>query len=258
MVKTMKKKESTKARATTWQTRARGAWKSIARAPTTQGEYATMKQTYAFATLQNGIAYSDFQTSLARSTRAVQIAKAYREYRIAKVDYIFKPLVDTFASDNPSLGSGVPYIYTLVDPTGSFSTLNSGLQMREAGASPKRFDDKSVVVSFTPSVLDFVYDKNNTTNTWAKPMKAPWLATNKGNFSSGAWLPSSIDHLGIVWIVEGGNANSGYQVEEVITYEFRKPAMLSQPSSLGEGAVPASGVVGGDPHGEEKPILVEV
>lgn len=254
MAKTMKKKESVKSRATsTWQARARGASKSVPRAFTMQGEFATMRQTYPFSTLQNGIAYSDFQISLARSNRAVQIAKAYREYRIPKVEFLFKPLVDTFASDNPSLGSGVPYIYTLVDPTGSFSTFNSGVQMREAGAVPRRFDDKTVSVSFVPSVLDYVYDKNNTSNTWAKPMKAPWLATNKGNFASGAWAPSSIDHLGMVWIVEGGNSNSGYQVECVIHYEFRKPAFLSQPTSAEEpGTVEASSVTPGENY---KPLV---
>jgi len=199
-------------------------------------EFATCKETYEFATLFSGQAYQDTQVSLARYLRATSIAKGYQQFRITKVEYQFKPLVDTFASDNTSLGGGVPYLLAVVDKTGEFSAFQNSQQLREAGAKPRRFDDKTLHVTYKPCVLDYVYDKNNNSNSWAKPITSPWLSTNKNNDgSTTVWNPSSIDHLGLAWIVEGGIANTtAYQLEVTAHFEFRKPLYLV--SSTSEGA----------------------
>lgn len=191
-------------------------------------EFATCKETYEFATLQNNMAYQDTQVSLARYLRASSIARGYQQFRITKVEYMFKPLVDTFSSDNPSLGAGIPYLFAVVDKTGTFSAFQNSQQLREAGAKPRRFDDKTLRVSYKPAVLDYVYDKNNSSNSWAKPITSPWLSTNKNNDGSTTiWNPSSIDHLGIAWMVEGGlNTVSSYQLEVTAHFEFRKPLYL--------------------------------
>lgn len=191
-------------------------------------EFATCKETYEFATLQNNTAYQDTQVSLARYLRATSIARGYQQFRITKVEYQFKPLTDTYASDNPSLGAGIPYLFAVVDKTGQFSAYQNVQQLREAGAKPRRFDDKTLRVTYKPAVLDYVYDKNNASNSWAKPVTSPWLSTNKNNDGSTAiWNPSSIDHLGIAWYVDGGLTTiSSYKLEVTAHFEFRKPLWL--------------------------------
>lgn len=197
-------------------------------------EYASCKEIHAFASLGVFNAYTDYQASLARCVRATNIARGYQQYRITKVEYIFKPLLDTFSSDNAGVGAGVPYLYAVVDKTAEFSAFTTADQLREAGAKPRRLDDKSIKITFKPAVLDYVYDKNNGTNTWAKPITSPWLATNKLNdTSTPSWSPSSIDHLGLAWMVEGGvNTVTQYQLEVVQHFQFRRPAFL--PSSNSE------------------------
>lgn len=203
-----------------------------ARKPRT--EYAAMRETYEFATLFSGQAYTDTQVSLARFLRATSIAKGYQQYRISKVEYQFKPLVDTFASDNTSLGGGIPYLLTVVDKTGEFSAFQNSQQLREAGAKPRRLDDKTLRVTYKPAVLDYVYDRNNSSNSWAKPIISPWLSTNKNNDgSSTVWNPSSIDHLGLAWIVEGGTNQTAYQLEVTAYFEFRRPLFLVSSTSEG-------------------------
>jgi len=75
-----------------------------------------------------------------------------------------------------------------------------------------------------------VRDDVHATNPWAKPLISPWLTTNKSNNTTLPWAASSIDHLGLAWMVEqvippGGQTGS-YTVRQRVHYEFRKPLVL--------------------------------
>jgi len=212
-------------------------------------ETAAIKESHSFTTLDAGTAYSDFQLSLARCPRAVQIAKGFQEYRIAKVVYMFKPLLDTFAAGT---GTQIPYLYTLVDKTGANVALTNQEDFERAGCRPVRLDDKTITRTFKPAVLQYAYDAAHNTNIFTKPVVSPWLSCNKNNdVSATTWAASSIDHLGIEWLVTAG-VDQKFQVDMVITYEFRKPAVLL--GAVGTGAVQAPSRI----DNEAKPPVLEV
>lgn len=225
---------------------ARKVWKSRPRSRRLQParEMASCKETHFFAQLTSGTAYYDYAVSLARFARASGIAKGYREFRITKVEYIFKPLADTFAPVGPSAAS-IPTLLKMIDKTGSMRDFNTAEELRRAGARPVRFDDKNIVVSYKPCVLSFVRDEANSSNQFSKPVVSPWLSCDKFNDDPApqAWQANSIDHLGIAWLVEQSvGAPLGYQVEMVAHFQFRKPSYLRTIVEGQTGAIQAPSV----------------
>jgi len=204
-------------------------------------ETASLKEVYEFAVLDNNTAYIDYQNSLARSTRAAMVAQGFREFCITKVEYIFKPTLDTF--QGPILGgTTVPYLYAAVDRTGALVDFTTADQLRNLGVKPRRLDDKTLRVSFKPAVLNYARDLTGATNIWSQPKVSPWLSTDKNNDVTPAagWAPSSIDHLGLAWYVESGGNNTvlnQYNVEVVTHYKFRKPNII-KPVEVAEGVEP--------------------
>lgn len=211
------------------------------RATKMRNEVASCKETHEFALLDSNTAYLDYQTSLARCERASTIAKGYQEYRITKVEYHFVPLVDTYLPGQYP----IPQLYAKIDKSGALGDVISVTQMVQSGAKPRRFDDKNIVYKFKPAVLQYARDASNGTNPWAKPMTSPWLSTNHNNTTGNNWTASSIDHLGIVWVVDckppAGQPVIQYTVREVIHYQFRKANVLPF-SSDGVGATQAPSV----------------
>lgn len=200
-------------------------------------ETARIQETYDFPDPNMNAAYVDYQLSLARFTRASLVARGFQLYRITKVTYKFKPKLDTFAVNatqgTPPAVTTIPYLYTVIDKIGNLSDFTTADELRQAGAKPKRLDDKTLSVSYKPAVLQYTLDRNNATNTWAKPLVSPWLSTDKYNdvMSGGAnYLPSSIDHLGLAWIVEQTGTAAGvvntYGLEVTVDFEFKKPSMF--------------------------------
>lgn len=197
------------------------------RAPLANSEFASMKETHSFAIVPANSAYFDYQNSLARYQRASQIGHNYREFRITKLEYQFIPLVDTFTQTDYATGtSQVPQLYWMIDKTGNFADFNTAEDLQQAGAKPRRLDDKTVTISFKPAVLDYVYDKNNSTNSWARPITSPWLSCDKFNDTGTGtvYAPSSIDHLGLAWIVDAPPAVK-YNIKVTAHFQFRKPGL---------------------------------
>lgn len=187
-----------------------------------------MRETHVFDTLNTNEPFVDYETTLSRFPRASSVGKAFREYRITKVEYIFKPLVDTFAAPGTTV---IPTLYTMIDKTGSLDAFNTAEELRNCGAKPRRLDDKYLRVSFKPAVLQYARDMNGPTNLWAKPMTSPWLACDRNNDNpppvAQIYQPSSIDHLGLAWIVDqGGEQNIQYQVEQIVHFQFKKPSYI--------------------------------
>lgn len=220
------------------------------RTASTKGDYARVTETHEFDALAMGTAYRDYQASLARCERASAVAKGFQEYRISKVEYHFLPQTDTYLPAQYP----VPQLYTRVDKSGALGDIISVAQMVQTGVKPRRFDDKNIVIKYKPAVLNFARDASNGTNIWAQPKVSPWLSTNKTNTTSTNWAPSSIDHLGIVWVVDctppSGQPALNYSCRMVIHYEFRKPNALAFSS---EETVGAKQVV--DINGPEAPAV---
>lgn len=215
-----------------------------------KSEFASLKETHDFSLLPCNTMYRDYQSSLARHIRASSVGHGYREYRITKLDYQFIPQFDTFAAG----GVAVPQFYYMVDKDGTFATTTTAEQLMEAGAKPRRFDDKTININIRPTALGYAYDANNATNVYAKPMTSPWLSTNKFNLGGTGYSPSSIDHLGIVWIVDG-DPSMRYQVRVTAHFQFRKPSWQSTSNSELPPAIQAGADV--PEEGEPKVPVVD-
>lgn len=151
---------------------------------------------------------------------ATSIARAYQFYRIKHVSLKFLPLFDTFAAGG---GSTVPNLYYMIDKSGSIPTNITIPAMKKMGAKPIRFDDKTITRGWSPSVL--TADTAGIGVLQSAGYKvSPWLTTNANVLGVGAWAPSSIDHLGIFFVVEQeAGATANYRVELTVEFQFKKP-----------------------------------
>lgn len=173
--------------------------------------------------LLSGVFYNTMNVSLDQFDRAVNVAKSYQHYRIKKISIKLKPLFDTF---NASLsGNGVPYLYYMIDKSGSLPTNPTIDILRNAGAKPIRFDEREIVISYRPAVLMGVRDNNNVDGDATSSYKiSPWLSTNNAPVSPGVWNPSSVDHNGCYWSVQAfSTPQLFYQADLMVEFEFKKP-----------------------------------
>lgn len=165
--------------------------------------------------------YGSYNISLTQLPRAQNIAKGYQFYRIRRVTYVIKPTMDTFVAGGPS----VPYLYYMIDRVKQFVNGFSIDQLKAMGAKPRRLDDKTLMFSYTPSVLTETFDNTAGANTAVQYKLCPWLPT-KDTAQVGVWNPNSTDHLGIVWRLEQSIGQQvGYTVERRIEVEFKKPSI---------------------------------
>lgn len=199
----------------------------------TRTEFAQASQTLQLSNDANNTVYRYDTARLSAFDRLVLIAQAYQYYRITKIEMKFKPFYDTYAGplDSAPATSTVPYFHWLIN-RGDNVDINSFNALRDAGAKPIRFDDKTITVSWKPSVLNYVRDMTGGT---AQPVFnmgriSPWLATNQNaGLNSSAWKASEIEHIGILYGVEADYAPQQlyYGTEVTVHVEFKKP--LNQP-----------------------------
>jgi len=164
----------------------------------------------------------DFTISV--NPRASAVANAYQHYRIKKVTLIIRPQVDTFTG---GVGYTAPNFYYMIDKTGSIPTNVTLNALKSMGAKPIRLDDKTIKISWRPSVLQDVQDVNPTA-PGQRPVSykiSPWLSTNANALNPGVFACSSVDHLGIFWYAEtpSGASTLQYNVEAVLDVEYKKP-----------------------------------
>lgn len=164
--------------------------------------------------------YNMLNVQLANYDRAVQVAAAYQHYRITKVTLRFRPTVDTFTQGGPSK----PYLYYMIDRAGSVPTTITLEGLKRMGAKAYVFDEKQINVSWRPSVLqDTAVNAAGLASQPNKYIISPWLSTTE-NAVSPAFVPSSVDHLGIYWQVDQAFAGGyGYQCEVEVQFQFKKP-----------------------------------
>lgn len=166
--------------------------------------------------------------------RASQLAKLFGEYRIKKIIFTYRPLFDTYSSSLAGAGNSpnsVPTLYWRMNRYGDTPAAFTGDYMRAMGATPKRLDDKQVVVSYTPNIIQA--QQNTAAPGTASIKLSPWLSTddlvNDNNFNL-----STAQHYGHSLFVEGGGAGNAqgavcYQDVKVI-YEFRNPRLTAVPT----------------------------
>jgi len=166
--------------------------------------------------------------------RASQLAKLFGEYRIKKIVWTYRPIWDTYNSSLPGVGNSpnsVPTLYWRMNRYGDTPAAFTGDYMRAMGATPKRCDDKQIVFSYAPNIIQSQQNAGGATTATIKV--APWLSTddivNDNNFNI-----STAEHFGHSLFVEGGGAGTAlgavcYQDVKVF-YEFRNPRLTAVPT----------------------------
>ena len=181
--------------------------------------------------------YSLMDTSLSQFTRAQQVAKAYQHYRIKYVQLKIRSSFDTYAV-NPATPIGKPYLYYLIDKAGAVPTNVSLEGLKMAGAKPRALDEKTLLIGWRPSVLEASMTAGGAglTAQGAKYVMSPWLNTNANSVNPGAWVASTVDHLGVYFYVDQQiGAAQPYTVEVEVQFEFKKPfiaGVISQVHAL--------------------------
>jgi len=189
------------------------------------GEYASAKQTIELPNDSVNTLYQLTNVALNQFDRLSQIAGCYQFFRINLIEMKFKPSQDTFIAG----GTTVPYFLHLIDkdevliPVGGLTGFN---QIRDAGAVPIRFDDKTLTVRWKPRVPQVIAADNSTfpTLNWGMASKvSPWLATNHiANQDPGAFTPSRVPHKGLYYGVQQDVGSGDYSVEITVHAQFRK------------------------------------
>jgi len=245
MAKTSKPKV-TKAKRTT-KPRARKAGKRRSKAMS-QPEVAkcTVVRTLAVATTNTMYSYSTF--NLADYQRAVNIAQNYQRYRITGIKLTFKPEYDTFA---PGAGATKPFLYYMIDKSGSIPDNVTLEALKQAGARPKAFDERPLHISWKPSVLQEEQNAGGVA-IGAGYKISPLLSTDATPNNVGAWVPSRVNHLGVKWYMETAGSGLNVNVEAELQFEFYKanyPQLAAVPAKGLEYAVPDAspdGIEGGN------------
>lgn len=171
--------------------------------------------------------YTIYSMSLAAYARASSVASNYQQYRLKLLEFQFKPMKDTFVAGSATNGS-LPYLHYIIDRNESVPTENLDFQgLREMGAKPIRFDDKTIRIKYRPGVSYSVNDDGGQVQ-WQAYRISPWLNTN-GNSGDPLkpWAASSVDHKGLIYGVEQLQSSTGqdlvYEVEITAHWEFRNP-----------------------------------
>lgn len=173
-------------------------------------------------TVNNMYVKRDFTISV--NPRASAVANAYQHYRIKKITLIVRPQVDTFMGG--VAGYTAPNFYYMIDKFGSIPTNVTLSALKSMGAKPIRLDEKTIKISWRPSVLQDVRDAGAVAlNTPVSYRVSPWLSTNENATQPGAFVCSSVDHLGIFWYAEtpAGASTLQYNVEAIFDVEYKKP-----------------------------------
>lgn len=196
-----------------------------------KSEYASAHQVQVYQPMAVNTVYYEHNINLGQFDRLRMIAQAYQFYKITKVTLRFRPVSDTYTSGLAASGS-VPYLYWLMDKGQQFMNLTFN-QMRDAGSKPIRFDDKTLSVSWKPSVLDGVKDDSVFANAlgYQKFITSPWLSTSQDAgdplVNPNLFNVSTVPHHGIIFgILQSNEPDAGsaqWYLEREVHVQFRKP-----------------------------------
>lgn len=190
-----------------------------------QPDIASCTETINLADPTMNTMYIINNTALDQFARSKLVAQAYQSYRITSINVRFKPRFDTYSSATPST---LPYLYYMIDKSGSIPTNIGVAELLKMGAKPIRFDDKTLNIKWRPGVITNATVAPGGASSSSVPSRyaiSPWLATNASN-TSATWSASTIDHLGLFFYVETSGPLSLFDVEITCDFQFKKPLVL--------------------------------
>jgi len=183
--------------------------------------------------------------------RAVQISQGYQLYKMTGIKVTWKPEYDSFVPGAITNGATKPYLYHMVDKSGSIPDNVTLEALKQAGARPRAFDEKPLSVTFKPAVLNAVLNTVAGT-TYGGYRVSPLLSTNQNATTAGAFQPSAIAHQGLKWYVDTAGQSLNIIMEVEVQFQFFKPLWSSLQSRPALGLTFATlndspdGVVGGN------------
>jgi len=194
----------------------------------TNDQWASASQTIALGDDLTSQVYVLDNINLAQFDRLSLIASAYQYFRLTYIEYKLTPYFDTF---KPGEVSTVPYLYWLINKGDSLN-IASFNAMRDAGAKPIRFDEKTIKVAWRPSVLQ---ENQGVLGDIGSGYKvSPWLSTVQ---QSAPPAPSTVQHLGIYWtvsrpgILPPGFVELTYDIQITVEFQFKKPLVKVSPEN---------------------------
>lgn len=201
-------------------------------------EWATMSETDDFGVLNVGSFYNISDIQLAQFPRASAVAQGYAQFRIKSLKFTYQPLLDTFPSTG---GTQVPYLVWKINREANSPAGITYDWFLQNGSKPIRFDDKSVTVTYRPSVIFDAVEAGlpGIGNQAAAPKLNQWLTTNRDAYAPG-FAPSQTSHAGhLVLVTSPGSADPmSYRMTCTAEFQFRKP-LARIPTSSDPGYIPA-------------------
>lgn len=185
------------------------------------------------------LANTPYRISVAGITgdRARAVCEQFALYRIAKVVFKYKPNADTFVSNGGFVGGAgaatVPYLYWKMNRFADNPAAWAVQDLKDMGAKPFRFDDKTVTVAYKPNILTSIESGGSDSG---QIKMTPWLNTDDAS-ETAAFAPSTTEHYGhFYWVdcaVNGNGATPVGTVDVTIYYEFKNPRVEWTPAEQG-------------------------
>lgn len=187
-------------------------------------EWASLSETVQISDGAVNTIYNNNDVQLAMFDRASAVAQGYQFFRIKKLTWAYKPLLDTFPSTGNTL---VPYLYWVINKSGTeYPGLNLAWFVAN-GAKPIRFDDKTIRISYKPSVALDVLEAGvpAVTQQPNMPKTSPWLNTTKDAFLTQGFAASQVSHTGHYLTIDSPASamTMNYELTLTAEFEFKKP-----------------------------------
>lgn len=192
---------------------------------TPKNESCKITETITIDTAQTALTPYESNINLRQFSRAVDIADNFQEYRIKKLIFKYTPFLDTFTDATTGAGA-VPYLWSKRHIYPAPTTFGKEY-LQALGAKPRRLDDKTLTVSYSPNI--FVYTNSEggsgVSRSQGMPKYSPWLSTHYLDAGTGNTVIDNTVHFGHAWwidkVVDTGNAVCA--VELTAVFEFKKP-----------------------------------
>lgn len=180
---------------------------------------ASCSVTRTLAPVRNNLMYSFDSIALADYDRAVSVARNYQRFRMSGVKVTWKPTFDTYS---PATPNQKPFLYYMIDKSGSVPDNVTLEGLKQMGARPRALDEKPISVIWKPAVLGESRINAGIPQA-ANYLTSPWLSTNQNPTSPLAWNPSDVSHQGIKFFIEQQGAEQFFTMEIEVQFEFIKP-----------------------------------
>jgi len=180
-----------------------------------------------------------FQVGGITGNRALAHAEQYGLYRIAKIEFKHKPKYDTFIPGTitvPGVNqiTTVPLLYWKMNRFADAPAAWNPQDLRDMGAKPHRFDDKTYSLSYKPNILTAISSGGDNSG---QLKMTPWLNTDDAS-QTPTFAPSDTLHYGHFLYIEADTLNTSTDpavgsLDVIIHYEFKTPRVRWTPATEG-------------------------